>query len=119
MRPQPAKVIEMSVSVCPIAIVNAPPERIWALLSEPASYAVWWDADTRTITPSGPAQPGQTILAQTRGLGLKWPVRISVNAVDAARRAIDLTARLPLGITVYNHITVAPAEGGAGRVSFG
>ena len=109
----------MTVSVCPIAIVNAPPERIWALLSDPASYGVWWNADTRTITPSGPAQPGQTILAETRELGRTWPVRITVTGVDAAKRALDLTTRLPLGITVYNHITVAPAPGGAGRVSFG
>ena len=109
----------MTVSVCPIAVVNAPPERIWSLLSEPASYALWWNADTRTITPPGPAQPGQTILAETRELGRTWPVRITVTSVDAAKHAIDLTTRLPLGITVHNHITVAPVEGGAGRVSFG
>jgi len=46
-------------------------------------------------------------------------VHITVTGVDAAKHAIDLTTRLPLGITVYNHITVAPLEGGAGRVSFG
>jgi len=109
----------MTVSVCPIAVVNAPPERIWSLLSEPARYALWWNADTRTITPAGSAQPGQIILAETRELGRTWPVHITVTGVDAARHAIDLTTRLPLGITVYNHITVARAAGSAGRVSFG
>jgi ligand-binding SRPBCC domain-containing protein len=113
------KEINMAISVCPIAVVQAPAERVWALLSQPASYALWWDAETRTITPSGPAQPGQNITAQTRALGRQWPVRIAVNAVDAARRAIDLTTRLPFGITVYNHITVQPMEDSASRVSFG
>ena len=46
----------MSVSTCPIAIVNAPIERIWGLLSKPASYALWWDAQTRLIVPEGPAK---------------------------------------------------------------
>ena len=109
----------MTISVCPIAVVQAPPERVWSLLSEPASYALWWDAETLSIVPAGPAQPGQTINAQTGALGRKWPVRITVNAVDAARRTIDLTTRLPLGITVANHITVAPLESAASRVTFG
>jgi ligand-binding SRPBCC domain-containing protein len=109
----------MTVSVCPIAVVQAPPERVWALLSEPASYALWWDAETRAIEPPGPAQPGQQITASSRALGHEWPVRITVNAVDAARRAIDLTTRLPLGITVHNHLTVVPVEGPAARVTFG
>ena len=39
----------MTVSVCPIAVVNAPPERIWALLSDPARFDLWWDAHTVTI----------------------------------------------------------------------
>ena len=109
----------MTVSVCPIAVVQAPPERVWALLSEPASYAVWWDAETITIVPSGPARPGQQITAKSKAFGRQWPVSITVNSVDAARRAIDLTSRLPFGITVRNHITATPLEGGASRVSFG
>jgi ligand-binding SRPBCC domain-containing protein len=109
----------MPISVCPIAVVQAPADRVWRLLSEPASYAVWWDAMTKSIVPAGPAQPGQRIDAETTAFGLRWPVNITVEAVDAARRQIDLTTRLPLGITVYNHITVVPVEGGASRVSFG
>ena len=109
----------MPVSVCPIAVVKTPAERVWTLLSTPASYAQWWDAETLAITPAGPAQPGQTMTAQTQALGRPWPVRITVNAVDATRRAIDLTTRLPFGITVYNHITVAAIDSRASRVSFG
>ena len=109
----------MTVSVCPIAVVHATPERVWALLSQPASYALWWDAETRTIVPAGLAQPGQQIAATSRALGRQWPVSITVEAVDAARHAIDLTTRLPFGITVHNHIAASPLEGGACRVSFG
>jgi len=109
----------VTLSVCPIAVVQASPERVWSLLSQPSSYALWWDAETLAITPAGPAQVGQTITAQTRELGRTWPVHITINAVDAAKHAIDLSTRLPLGITVHNHIMVAPVESGASRVTFG
>ena len=80
----------MSFSACPIATVEAPVERVWSLLADPAHYARWWDASgvetqdetqdfagetqdfasvQHLITPEGPAQPGQKIYARTRGLG--------------------------------------------------
>ena len=45
----------MSVNICPIAKVNAPIERVWNFLSEPANYALWWDAQTLSIVPEGRA----------------------------------------------------------------
>ena len=109
----------MSFSTCPLATINAPVERVWRLLSDPASYAFWWDAQTRSIAPAGPAQVGQEIDAQTRALGKQWDVQIVVEMVDATRHQIALTTRLPLGITVYNHIACAPLDRATCRVTFG
>jgi len=109
----------MTVSVCPIATVQAAPEKVWALLSDPARFDLWWDAHTVSITPPGPAQPGQQVAAITHGLGRDWPVHFTVNAVDPGRRTIDLTTRLPLGITLHNHLSVMPVDAGASRVTFG
>jgi hypothetical protein len=109
----------MSVNVCPIGTVYAPLERVWALLSEPANYALWWDATTRSITPEGHAAPGQMIEADTRALGMRWKVHIAVNSVDETRHALGVTSRLPLGITGHNHITVTPLDSASVRVSFG
>jgi hypothetical protein len=53
----------MTVSVCPIAIVAAPLEQVWALLANPSSYALWWDAQTDVIVPEGPTRAGQTVSA--------------------------------------------------------
>ena len=39
----------MSVSTCPIAVINAPIERVQELLAEPANYNLWWNAHTRSI----------------------------------------------------------------------
>ena len=109
----------MSFSTCPIATVNAPAEQVWSLLSEPASYALWWDAQTRSITPEGSARPGQRIYAQSKALGKWWDVLIAVESVDEARHAISLSTQLPFGVTVHNHITCAPLDRVSCRVSFG
>ncbi len=108
-----------SISVCPIAEVQAPVEWVWNLLAEPASYASWWNAETRAIEPPGRARPGQRINAQTRALGKRWTVHITVGSVDEDRRAIELTTRLPLGITVHNHIVCTPLDPATCRVTFG
>lgn len=62
----------MSVSVCPIAVIEAPVERVWKFLSEPANYALWWDAQTRSVTPEGPVQAGQRIYAKTKTAGIQF-----------------------------------------------
>ena len=109
------KLINMSVSVCPIAIINAPIERVWTFLSEPANYALWWDAQTRSIVPEGRAQSGQKIHAKSSGLD----VNVIVNSIDESKRQIHLTTMLPFGITVYNHITCTPLENETCQASFG
>jgi hypothetical protein len=56
----------MSFSTCPIATVHAPLEKVWSLLSDPSRYALWWDAEMRSIDSEGPAIAGQEILAQAK-----------------------------------------------------
>ena len=76
----------MTVSVCPIATVEAPAETVWAVLTDPASYSSWWNARTEAIEPAGLAAPGQVVRASSRALGRRWPVTTRVLAVDAGRR---------------------------------
>jgi len=109
----------MTLSVCPIATVHAPIERVWALLAHPASYAEWWDARTERIEPPGPATPGQVIAASASGLGRRWPVTLRVVGVDDARHALDLRTALPLGITLDNHLLCQSIDTDTTRVTFG
>jgi hypothetical protein len=109
----------LSLSVCPIALVHASADSVWALLAHPISYAKWWDATTDRIVPAGPVQPGQLITAHARAIGMAWPIKLEVEAVDASRRELTLTTSLPLGITIINHISVRPVDAGTARVSFG
>jgi hypothetical protein len=109
----------MSFSTCPIDTVDAPVERVWQLLANPSAYALWWDARTRSILPPGPAQPGQLILADTNPPVRGWQIRITVRAVNPEKHSLDLLTRLPLGITVHNHITCNSLDPLHTRLSFG
>jgi hypothetical protein len=112
----------MSISTCPIATVEATVEQVWQLLADPRNYGLWWDAETRwmfSIEPAGPAKPGQRISARTRALGKYWQVQMTVASIDPDKRALDLTTRLPFGITVHNHIVCRELDNKQCRVSFG
>jgi ligand-binding SRPBCC domain-containing protein len=105
----------MTVSACPIAVVNAPPERVWELLSRPANYDRWWDAKTVAILPEGPAQAGQKVNARANGFN----ILLTVDGVDEANRQIHFTTKYPFGITGFNHITCTPLSNSTTQVSFG
>lgn len=109
----------MSLSVCPIATIQASATTVWSLLADPAAYARWWDATTDVISPKGLAQPGQLIKARSQALGRRWKLQIRVDAIDTDRRALSLTTSLPLGITIFNHILVNALDEHTSRVSFG
>jgi len=109
----------MSLNACPIATIQAPASHVWGFLAEPSHYGQWWDAQTLRILPPGSVQAGQQIEAQSRALGRDWAVHITVVRVEASERQLDLTTRLPLGITVYNHITCTPVDDQTCRVAFG
>jgi hypothetical protein len=109
------KEILMTISTCPIATINAPIERVWELLSEPANYDLWWDAQTRSIVPEGRAQAGQKIFAKTGGLNML----AIVNGVDESKYQIHLTTKLPFGITGFNHFTCTALPNSTTQVSLG
>ncbi len=109
----------MSISTCPIASVHAPLQQVWSLLSEPGNYAQWWDARTESIEPEGPAQPGQRIHGVAVALGIRGKVEVLVENVDESRHTLDLKTTLPLGITVFNHITCNELDSRSCQISFG
>ena len=105
----------MSVSVCPIAIINAPLERVWNFLSEPATYDLWWEAKTQSILPEGHAQAGQRVHAKAGGFN----IFLTVDAVDESKHEIDVTTKFPFGITGFNHLTCIALTNSTTHVSFG
>ncbi len=109
----------MGLSVCPAALVAAPVEIVWELVSQTALYDEWWDARTERIVPEGPATPGQMIYAKTVELGRKWEVTMRVEMVNPERHQIRLHIELPLGIINDETITCSLIDAASCRVQYG
>ena len=109
----------MGFTICPAAVVAAPVESVWELLSEPTLYDEWWDAHTERIVPEGKASPGQMLYAHTSGLGQKWDVALRVEMVNPDRHQIQLHSMLPLGIINDITITCAALDATSCRVQYG
>jgi Polyketide cyclase / dehydrase and lipid transport len=95
----------MTVSACPADDVDASPDDVWALVDHPDGFDAWWDARTIAAEPPGPLAPGQRIVARAKGV---FPARIHIDVVevDAARRRLQLIARMPFGVVDHMTLTV-------------
>jgi hypothetical protein len=108
----------MGVTTCPTDVVNAPVERVWALLADPLRYDAWTDLREIRVEPSGAARTGQVIRGVTREAGLTFKASFTVLAVDADKHQIDYESYLPLGVVGHNRIVAVPLDPNRSRVSF-
>jgi carbon monoxide dehydrogenase subunit G len=107
----------MALEVTASAIVPAPPERVFELLSDTARYSEWvtgTDAVTRT---DGPASEGSTYDEVNPILG-PWRAKTHWRVMEheAPRRSVHSTGDIPLSSHFEVVMEVAP-EGDASRVT--
>ena len=102
-----------------MAVVEAPVERVWDLVTSPDEYGRWTDATLVGAEPPGAARSGQRLRLMTSALGHAFRVDMSVLDVDAERRSLRLLIRLPFGLVNDETITVVPAGGDRTIVRFG
>lgn len=107
----------MTVTACPVAVVGAPIETVWRLLTTPETIPGWADVELVAAEPPGPAVEGQRIRFWTRGLGRRWQVHFVMGPV-VAPRSIEMAIHLPLGVVNHEHITLVPLSERATRVTF-
>jgi len=72
----------MGLKVCPIAVVAAPVEVVWANLVQWERYFDWADVQAERVEPEGPATPGQTITFGGKVLGRTLRFTFKVEAVN-------------------------------------
>jgi uncharacterized protein YndB with AHSA1/START domain len=106
----------VTLTVCPIAVVEAPVEEVWALLAHPAAFDRWWDARTVRITPPGPSHQGQVVDARSAGI---VPLRARVEGVEPRDHTIVIRTTFPLGLSVRTEIRCVALAPERSRVSFG
>ncbi len=109
----------VAISVCPAAVVEAPLERVWAVLLDSEHYGEWADARFIRFDPPGPATPGQVMEADTRELGLSFRVRLRIESIDPAKHQVVLDVDLPFGVRERTTITSTPIDRRTTRVQYG
>lgn len=102
-----------------MAVVEAPAEQVWGLVTDPEEFGSWADATLVGAEPPGRACAGQRLHLVTRALGRAFRVDMSVLEVDAERRRLHLLIHLPLGLVNDETITLAAAGDGRTVVTFG
>jgi uncharacterized protein YndB with AHSA1/START domain len=108
-----------TLSVCPSAVIDAPVDRVWELVTRPEGFDLWTDATLVSAEPDGRASAGQELHLVTRALGWTFVVRISVREVDADRHRVGFLVALPFGVVNDQVMTMTEAGEGRTLVRFG
>ena len=108
----------MTTTRCPTALVNAPIEVVWKLLTEPAGWTEFFDIRVTRIDPAGPAVVGQRVYGRSGPRFLPLAVTLECTEVDAARRTLGLNVRLPLGVTVREDLSCSAVGETQSRVNY-
>jgi hypothetical protein len=109
----------MAFAVCPTDVVKAPVEVVWALLTTPAGWGSFFDAEVLSVEPPGSAAPGQRVGVASG----RWPARFRLlfefTEVDAASGSLRLEINLPFGIINHEELVCTPLGPAECRVAYG
>ncbi len=109
----------MGLSVCPIAVVAAPVEVVWANLVQWERYLDWADVWVERSEPEGPASVGQTIHFAGKAFGRTMRFIFKVEEINPERHQLGLHAFFPLGLQEKPHIACFPVDATTCRVQYG
>lgn len=94
--------------VCPTALVEAPVEAVWFLLTQPAGWGNFYDIRVTAVVPGGPAVVGQVIEGESGRQFLHLKIEIRLDEIDTASHRLGLNVKLPFGITVRENMNCIP-----------
>ena len=112
----------MSYASCPTAVVNAPTDLVWTLLTQPAGWGDVFDVRITAVDPPCSAAAGQKITGETSPklfselIPLKLAFRVI--EVDAERFRLVIDVRLPFGIGVHEDLRCTALDGSHCRVDY-
>ena len=110
--------MSMKYANCPTAVVNAPVDVVWRLLTEPAGWGNFYDVEITKVVPPGPAVVGQKIYGTSGPWPLRFRVQFEFFKIDPANHVLGFTVQLPFGISVREDMDCVPLNSTQCRVNY-
>jgi hypothetical protein len=108
----------MTYKSCPTAIVNAPIEVVWEILTEPAAWGAFFDVRIIDVQPKGSALVGQRIYAESGPRFLRLRLKFQFTEVNTVEHKLRLNIELPFSISVREDLNCIPLSCTQCRVSY-
>ena len=108
----------MRYASCPTAIIEAPVDRVWTLLTAPAGWGDVFDMRLLGVDPPGPAAVGQVICGETGLEILHLKLAFRMLEIDPERHRLRMSVDLPFGLVVDEEIGCTPLDHRRCRVAY-
>jgi hypothetical protein len=100
-----------------MAIIDAPIEVVWRLLTDLAGWGSFYDVRVISVEPPGPAVIGQQIRGESGPRWLHLGVSFEFTRIETHRK-LEMDIKLPLGITVHEDLDCVSLDGNRCRVNY-
>jgi hypothetical protein len=102
---------------CPTAVVEAPIDIVWNLLTNLAGWGDFYDVRVKSVDPPGPAVVGQRMRGESGPRWLHLGVSFEFTRIETHRK-LEMQIRMPFGITVHEDMDCLPLDGDRCRVNY-
>jgi Polyketide cyclase / dehydrase and lipid transport len=111
-------VLSMKYASCPTAVVDAPAEVVWRLLTDPARWGDFYDLRITSVEPPGHAVVGQRFMGMTGPSFLRLQARFEYVKIETDPFILGLEIELPFGILVHEEMDCVALNSRQCRVNY-
>ena len=108
----------MTHTSCPTAVVNAPIDVVWSLLTNPAGWGAFFDLRVTAVIPPGSAVVGQILEADTGSRIFPFKLRFDMIDIDATKHDLRIDGTLPLGLRIREDMQCRALDEASCRVTY-
>lgn len=94
----------MAFVSCPTALVDAPAQVVWRLLTEPAGWSDFFDMRVVRVEPPGTALVGQRVYGESGPRWLHLGVTMEFTEIDPVHGKLAMAIQLPVGVAVREEL---------------
>ena len=108
----------MTHTSCPTAVIDAPIELVWLLLTSPARWGEFFDMRVAAVRPLGRATVGQILEAYTGPRLMPFKLRFEIVDIGATRHDLRIDGVLPFGLKIREDIKCRSLDAVSCRVTY-